>query len=110
MERGDYTGAVRRSVTAIEAVLEWALRQELEKQHSQADADRLLARTKNNYPERLAEWRGLAQPSINQAEFDEFESTRQIRHEIVHRGRRLLHSDRGRAQRAVDTALGSSTK
>jgi hypothetical protein len=48
-------------------------------------------------------WRKLAKPSISQQEFDEFETTRRIRHEIVHRGRRLLHDDRGRAQRAVDT-------
>ncbi len=32
-----------------------------------------------------------------------FQATRVIRHEIVHRGRRLSHQDRGRAQRAVDT-------
>jgi hypothetical protein len=27
------------------------------------------------------------------------------RHEIVHRGRRLVHDERGRAQRAVDTSV-----
>jgi hypothetical protein len=103
MERGDYTGAVRRTVTAIEAVLAWALLGELEKRYSAADAAQRLENTKNDFPGRLAQWRKLAKPAIGQAEFDEFETTRQIRHEIVHRGRRLVHHERGRAQRAVDT-------
>jgi hypothetical protein len=103
MERGDYTGAVRRTVTAIEAVLGWALLGELEKQHAEAEAAAKLANTDNDFPGRLAQWRKLAKPPITQGEFDRFEETRKIRHEIVHRGRRLAHNDRGRAQRAVDT-------
>lgn len=104
MERGDYTGAVRRTVTAIEAVLRWALVSELEKNYPPAEAERRAANTDNNFPGRLAQWRKLAHPHISQAEFDEFKATREIRHEIVHRGRRLTHKDRGRAQRAVDTS------
>jgi len=104
MERGDYTGAVRRTVTAIEAVLAWALLGELKKRYSPEDAARKLANTDNDFPGRLAQWRRLAQPPISQQEFDEFETTRRIRHEIVHRSRRLLHGERGRAQRAVDTS------
>jgi len=103
MERGDYTGAVRRTVTAIEAVLRWALVTELSKKYSPSEAESRAGRTDNDFPGRLAQWRKLAQPSISQAEFDEFETTRKIRHEVVHRGLRLTHQDRGRAQRAVDT-------
>jgi hypothetical protein len=103
MERGDYTGAVRRTVTAIEAVLRSALVHELEKRFSPAEAEERASRTDNDFPGRLAQWRRLAQPPISQTEFDEFESTRKIRHQIVHRGLRLTHQDRGRAQRAVDT-------
>lgn len=103
MERGDYTGAVRRTVTAIEAILGWALLAELEKHYEGAEAAVRLKTTDNNFPARLKMWRGLARPAIDQVLFDELESTRQIRHEIVHRGRRLIHSDRGRAQRSVDT-------
>jgi hypothetical protein len=103
MERGDYTGAVRRTVTAIEAVVAWALLKELETRHPLADANRRLANTDNDFPGRLAQWRRLSQPAITQQEFDEFQTTRQIRHDIVHRSRRLLHGERGRAQRAVDT-------
>jgi hypothetical protein len=104
MERGDYTGAVRRTVTAIEAVLEWALLGQLKEQYSPAEAATKLENTKNNFPGRLAQWRKLAQPAISQSEFDELESTRQLRHDIVHRARRILQSERGRAQRAVDTS------
>lgn len=103
MERGDYTGAVRRAVTAIEAVLRWALVRELEKKLPPEEVEARAANTDNDFPGRLAQWRKLAQPQISQQEFDEFDTTRKIRHEIVHRGRRLTHEDRGRAQRAVDT-------
>lgn len=103
MERGDYTGAVRRTVTAVEAVLRWALVTELEKTYPPSEAERRAARTDNDFPGRLAQWRKLARPRISQQEFDEFQSTREIRHEIVHSARRLTHPERGRAQRAVDT-------
>ncbi len=103
MERGDYTGAVRRTVTAVEAVLRWALVRELEKAFPSGEAEERAARTDNDFPGRLSQWRKLAKPAISQPEFDEFEATRKVRHEIVHRARRLTHADRGRAQRAVDT-------
>jgi hypothetical protein len=104
MERGDYTGAVRRTVTAIEAVLRWALVREFQKTSPLEEAEARATRTDNDFPGRLAQWRRLARPQISQQEFDEFDATRQIRHEIVHKGRRLTHEERGRAQRAVDTA------
>ena len=103
MERGDYTGAVRRTVTAIEAVLRWALVRALERTFPPEEAETRAARTDNDFLGQLAQWRRLARPQISQLEFDEFQTTRQIRHEIVHRGRRLTHEERGRAQRAVDT-------
>jgi hypothetical protein len=103
MERGDYTGAVRRTVTAIEAALEWALLNELEKRYPRTEARERLEGTKNDVPGRLRQWRKLAKPEITDAQVAEFEATRSIRHEIVHHGLRLSHDDRGRAQRAVDT-------
>jgi hypothetical protein len=104
MERGDYTGAVRRTVTAIEAVLAWALLHELQARHPADEAAARLARTDNDFPGRLAQWRRLARPEIADELFSAFETTRKIRHEIVHRSRRLTHQDRGLAQRAVDTS------
>jgi hypothetical protein len=104
MERGDYTGAVRRTVTAIEAILRWALVNQLNESYPATEAEVRAARTDNDFPGRLRQWRRLARPQISQREFDEFETTRVLRHEIVHQGRRLTHEERGRAQRAVDTA------
>ncbi|MDR3663188.1 MAG: hypothetical protein P4L86_22860 [Mycobacterium sp.] len=104
MERGDYTGAVRRTVTAVEAVLRWALKNELGKQYDEAEAERRTANTDNDFPGRLAQWRKLARPDISDALFDEFARTRRLRHDIVHCALRLTFEDRGKAQRAVDTS------
>lgn len=104
MERGDYTGAVRRATTAIEAVVGWRLRKELLNRCSEAEVETRLTASENDFPGRLRQlqkmlgtseaWKGLTQ---------QFDVTRQIRHDIVHRGRRLAHDERGIAQRSVDT-------
>jgi hypothetical protein len=104
MERGDYTGAVRRTVTAVEAVLRWALKNELSKQYDETEAERRTANTDNDFPGRLAQWRRLAQPTIAEVLFDEFARTRKLRHDIVHRALRLTLKDRALAQRSVDTS------
>jgi hypothetical protein len=104
MERGDYTGAVRRTVTAIEAVLRWALKNELSKQYDADSAERRTANTDNDFPGRLAQWRRLARPDISDVLFDEFAKTRKLRHDIVHRALRLRFEVREKAQRAVDTS------
>jgi hypothetical protein len=103
MERGDYTGAVRRTVTAIEALVESVLLTELEKKYDPAEATRRLELTKNDFPGRLRQWRKLSGSTVSQAEIDNFNDTREVRHQIVHRGLRLTHNDRYRAQRMVDT-------
>lgn len=104
MERGDYTGAVRRTVTALEAIVGWAHLRALEVDHSPEEAAEMHARTENDFPGRLRQWRKLAQPEIAEVEFTDFEETRKIRHEIVHKGRRLGYDERGRAQKAIDTS------
>jgi hypothetical protein len=50
MERGDYTGAVRRTVTAIEAILRWALVNQLNKSYPAAEAEVRAAMTDNDFP------------------------------------------------------------
>ena len=40
----------------------------------------------NFHPPRLGQWRKLANQDLSQREFDQFEKTRTIRHEIVRRG------------------------
>lgn len=104
MERGDYTGAVRRTVTAIEAVLRWALVRELEKNLSAEAAQKRAAGTDNDFPGRMRQWRRLAKPAVTDADILEFETTRRLRNQIVHESRRLTHAERGCAQHAVDTA------
>jgi len=103
MERGDYTGAVRRTVTAIEAVLASALLGELTKKYGPVEAAPRLEKTAFDFPGRLRQWCKIAQTEISEQDFDRLEQTRKVRHEIVHRSRRLVHEDRGIAQHAVDT-------
>lgn len=103
MERGDYTGAVRRTVTAIEAVLEWVFREELEKKHSPAEVKKRLKATRTNFPERMKQWRKLAKPQVTDRQIEWFDETRKLRHKIVHNGLRLTHADIGKAQKCVDT-------
>lgn len=104
MERGDYTGAVRRSVTAIEAVVEHALRAELRKIHSVEEAESKLDKTRNDFPGRYAQWKKLSKVGISDQVYTTFKKTRDIRHQIVHRALRLTHADRGTAQMSVDNA------
>ncbi len=103
MERGDYSGAVRRVVTALEVAVESRLRAELESRHPPADVEQRLEASKNDFPGRLHQWSKLAGRDLPKALTDELDKTRAMRHAIVHRGRRLSHAERGTAQRAVDT-------
>jgi hypothetical protein len=103
MERGDYSGAVRRTTTAVETVATWVLPEELGRAYGAAEAERRLKRTEGNTPARFREWLALPHPGISPELLDQFEATRKIRHEIVHEGRRLTLRDRGRAQQCVDT-------
>lgn len=103
MERGDYTGAVRRITTAIEALVEQVLREELEKRHTAAEVERRLHASRNDFLGRLRQYQKLSERTMPEMLNAELETTRQMRHEIVHRGARIIHAERGRAQRSVDT-------
>ena len=50
MERGDYTGAVRRTVTAIEALVRAQLVLELAKTGTSEQAESAAAKTDNDFP------------------------------------------------------------
>lgn len=104
MERGDYTGAVRRSVTAIEAVVEHALRSELSKTLSDSEVRKELKRTETNFPRRFKTWQQLSGVKITGQMDTTFTATRKLRHQIVHRALRLTHADRGTARMSVDNA------
>jgi hypothetical protein len=103
MERGDYTGAVRRTVTAIEAVLEWALAAALRGRHDEAEVQGRLAASQNDFPGRLRQWLRLGGVQVPDVLLVELEVTRGIRHDIVHGARRIGPSERGVAQRCVDS-------
>ena len=103
MERGDYTGAVRRTVTAMEALVESKLRSELEKKFSPTEVDAKLEKSKTDYPGRYRQWKRLSGSAISATLEQTFDRTRLLRHEIVHAGLRLNFADRHLAQKSVDS-------
>jgi hypothetical protein len=103
MERGDYNGAVRRATTAIEALVESVLEVELRKLHDAATVALKLDASKSDFPGRLRQWQKLSGVKLPDGTLRSFESTRQLRHQIVHRGQRLTFAERHTAQRCVDT-------
>lgn len=103
MERGGYTDAVRRITTAIEAIVEFVLRTELLKHYPEVDVNQRLQASRNDFPGRVRQYEKLSGRQLDEQLRQELESTRSLRHEIVHRGRRITFTERGQAQRAVDT-------
>ena len=103
MERGDYSGAVRRITTAIEAQLEFVLRQELLKTYPTDEVERKLKASQNDFPGRLRQYLKLSGRIFSDDLDKELARTRELRHSIVHKGLRISFHDKGKAQRAVDT-------
>lgn len=103
MERGDYSDAIRRITTAIEAQLEYNLRQELLKKYSVDQVDKRLEASKNDFPGRLSQYGKLSGRELSRTLHRELDNTRDLRHLIVHAGLRIPFSERGKAQRSVDT-------
>jgi hypothetical protein len=103
MERGDYSGAVRRITTAIEAQTESILRQELIKLFALPEVERRLKLTETNFPRRLTQYQQLSGRTLPNAFENDLKTTRALRHSIVHRGRRIAFNQRAEAERAVDT-------
>ena len=103
MERGDYSDAVRRITTAIEAQTESVLRQELLKRYPLPEVEARLEASKNDHPGRLRQYQNLSGRKLSDVLNKELETTRTLRHSIVHRGKRIVFSQRGQAQKSVDT-------
>ncbi len=103
MERGDFSGAVRRVTTSIEAIVESVLRTQLLQRYSQAEVESRLHASRNDFPGRLRQYERLSGRTLPAVLASELETTRNLRHAIVHRGARIAYADRGQAQRAVDT-------
>jgi hypothetical protein len=67
------------------------------------DVEKTLKASENNFPDRLALYQKLSGRKLNDALDKELKMTRTLRHSIVHRGKRITFSERGQAQRSVDT-------
>jgi hypothetical protein len=103
MERGDYSGAVRRVTTAIEVLVEEVVRREIEAKHGEQAADRFLQDTKTRFDRRIQRYEDLSGRTLLDGLRKELKATRTLRHRIVHSGYRIGPHERGRAQRSVDT-------
>lgn len=103
MERGDYSGAVRRVTTAIEVIVEAVAGTAVEKIKGGPGAEKFLRDTRMRFEERLKTYQKLSGREMSQTLLKTLRETRELRHKIVHGGYRLGPSERGRAQKAVDT-------
>ena len=103
MERGDYSGAVRRITTAIEVAIEDVVRKAVSIAEGSAAAERFLKNTRTSFPSRWAKYEKLAQRTLSPQLHKELTETRKLRHRIVHGGYRIAPNERGRAQQSVDT-------
>ncbi len=100
--QGDYSGAIRRAVTALEVLLERQLRAELSKCYEVSDVEKRLCKSRLNFSKRLGEYEKLSARTLNDKLRQELKDIRELRHEIVHRGRLVTYGERGIAKKAVD--------
>jgi hypothetical protein len=103
MERGDYSGAVRRITTAIEVVVEAMVYRELESTEGKQSANSFMKATRTNFPRRIAKYEELTKRKLDEGSRKQLDVTRALRHRIVHQGYRIALRERGHAQRSVDT-------
>ncbi len=103
MERGDYSGAVRRITTAIEVQLESVLREELLKIHPMAEVEKKLKALENNFPGRLHQYQKLSRRTLSATLGKELEATRAIRHSIVHSAYKIPFSQSQQTKKSIDT-------
>ncbi|MEZ6035505.1 MAG: hypothetical protein R3C17_20605 [Planctomycetaceae bacterium] len=114
--RGRFSECIRSAVTAVEVLLEDKLRHSLKSLSlSQSDIDDRLAFTKNRFSLRLDDYcrasgRCVPGPTLHNLPYlngirlrEQFERTRQLRHDVVHRGERLDPSLKNPIRRAVET-------
>jgi hypothetical protein len=103
MERGNYSDAVRRITTAIEVVVEAVTGDLVEQHEGKQAAAKFLKNTMTNFPRRIAKYGALSGRPLVDGLMNELTRTRNLRHQIVHKGYRISPSERGDAQRSVDT-------
>lgn len=103
MERGDYSGAVRRITTAIEVIVEGVSGKAMEAAKGKRAARRFLRRTRMRFDARVRAYQKLTGRETPEVLLKTLKETRGLRHQIVHAGYRIGPAERGRAQKAVDT-------
>lgn len=103
MERGDYSGAVRRVTTAIEVIVEAMVAGEVERVEGTSAARKFIRDTRTNFPRRVTRYEKVTGRTFSDALRRELDRTRKLRHRIVHGGYRITSGERGEAQRSVDT-------
>jgi hypothetical protein len=102
MERGNYSDAVRRIATAIEAIVEARCSEVIERAQGTTAAATFLKKTRTNFPARLRKYEELSNRTLSNSLRGQLEVTRQLRHRIVHRGHRILPSERDQIQKCID--------
>ena len=103
MERGDYSGAVRRVTTAIEVIVEAVLRKALEEAEGKGAAKEFLRSTRMRFDERIKKFQQLTGRTLPEVLRQTLKESRDLRQVIVHGGYRINFSERGKAQKSVDT-------
>ncbi len=103
MERGDYSGAVRRVTTAIEVIVEAVSGKAVESASGKPAAEKFLKDTRMRFDERVKRYQKLTGRNASAASLKTLKETRDLRHKIVHGGYRIGPGERGKAQKAVDT-------
>jgi hypothetical protein len=98
MERGDYSGAVRRVTTSIEVIVESVVGASVEAKEGKRVAVKFLKETETNFPRRVDKYQELSGRSLPNSLRTDLLSTRKLRHRIVHKGYRIGPNERGRAQ------------
>jgi len=103
MERGDYSGAVRRVTTAIEVIVEAVAGKAVEAASGKPAAEKFLKDTRMRFDERVKSYQKLTGRNAPTTLLKTLKETRELRHKIVHGGYRIGPGERGKAQKAVDT-------
>ena len=103
MERGDYSGAVRRIATALEVIVESEFGSAIEAAQGMKSATKFLKETETNFRRRVEKYEEVKGRTLPALLRKEMYDTRKLRHRIVHGGYRIAPGERGRAQRAGDT-------
>ena len=104
MERGDYSGAVRRVTTAIEVIVEAVAGKAVEVASGRPAAESFLKETRMRFDERVKRYQKLTGRNAPKPLLNTLKETRDLRHKIVHGGYRIGPGERGKAQKAVDTS------